>query len=211
MSPTILFEDSEIIVCIKPAGVTSEDGVLPGMPSMLERDGKKPLVVHRLDREVSGVMVFAKTKSAASKLSAQIVDKSFKKQYAAVVDGHVESMARLEHLLFHDRSKNKTFVVDRQRAGVKKAILNYKKLGETEYNGNKLSLLNIDLETGRTHQIRVQLAYEKASIFGDKRYGSKFGGNIALFSKGLSFRSPTDDKELKFLAPLPNVLPWNLF
>ena len=211
MTPEILFENDNIIVCIKPAGITSEDSVKAGMPTLLETDGKKPYVVHRLDKEVSGVMVFAKTSVAAAKLSKQISNGLFKKQYVAIVEGEAEHEARLEDLLFHDRRLNKTYVVKRQRNGVKKAALKYICTGISEFDGKRLSFLNIDLETGRTHQIRVQFASRKMPIVGDRKYGSSFSGAVALMSKSVSFINPENNKQIEFSLTIPDTFPWNIF
>lgn len=206
-----IYEDEDIIVINKPGGVTSEDGKTPGLPSLLAENGKRPFVVHRLDREVGGLMVLAKKESAAARLSSQLQSGGFGKEYLAVVEGETESMGRYEDLLFHDRNRNKTYVVDRERAGVKKAVLSYARLSTADLDGMTLSLVKVKLETGRTHQIRVQFATRRHPIFGDRRYGSKCTGNFALFSSKLSFIHPVSGEVLRFSAEPEKTEPWSLF
>ena len=131
----ILFEDKHLVVCIKPRGVLSQEGAGETMPSLLAAErGGEFYPVHRLDKEVSGVMVYARTKEAAAKLSQLVSDHdAFRKQYLAVVEGvPKDAQGILEDLLFHDRFKNKTYVVDRMRGGVKAAKLSYEVLEEKE-------------------------------------------------------------------------------
>lgn len=211
MIPEIIFENKSILVVLKPAGVTSEDGKLPGVPTLLSKDGQKPLVVHRLDKEVSGIMVLAKTKSAAAALSKQITEGVFKKCYEAVVEGEPSDNDTLNDLLFHDKRLNKTYVVRRERKGVKEAVLHYKKIQTIVFENNKISKLFIELETGRTHQIRVQLASRKMAIIGDRKYGSSYVGKVALFSKKLKFIDPDSKRMVEFSAEPPKTFPWGLF
>lgn len=185
----ILFEDKHLLVCIKPRGVLSQDGTGETMPALLSAQcGGIFYPVHRLDREVSGVMVYARTREAAAKLSQLVGDhEKFCKQYLAVAEGILgEKEGVLEDLLFHDRFKNKTYVVDRMRGGVKAAKLSYRVLAEKEGK----SLLSIRLYTGRTHQIRVQFSSRGLPLAGDRRYGAAGGGDIALFSASLTFPHP---------------------
>ena len=190
------------MVCIKPRGVLSQEGTGETMPSLLAAErGGEFYPVHRLDKEVSGVMVYAKTRPAAAKLSQLVSDHdAFLKQYLAVVEGvPKESQGVLEDLLFHDRFKNKTYVVDRMRGGVKAAKLSYEVL---ETAGNK-SLLRIRLYTGRTHQIRVQFASRGLPLAGDQRYGAESDGPIALFSHSLAFAHPIT-REMITLSVMPD-------
>lgn len=187
----ILFSDSDIIVCIKPAGVLSQSSVKgeDNMVSLLEKNnGAKIYPVHRLDREVSGVMVFAKTAFSAAELNRQIVERSFKKEYIALVHGKPDSSNGLmQDLLFKDSSKNKSFVVKRERKGVKKASLEYELINSKD----SLSLVKILLHTGRTHQIRVQFASRGMSLVGDRKYGAKDDFSaIGLWSYSISFTHP---------------------
>lgn len=204
----ILEKTNEYIVCIKPAGVLSEDTV-GGMPSLLADGNKKPLVVHRLDREVSGVMVFANGNKTAAELSRGITDKTFNKEYLAVVEGDVGSGTVLEDLLFYDRTKSKTYVVNRERKGVKKASLEFLRLAITETENGTVSLVKIKLHTGRTHQIRVQFASRKHPILGDRKYGSNINSKVALFSHKISFNLNGQNYEFKALPD--NIYPWSLF
>ncbi len=209
-NPEILFRDGYIAVCRKPAGMlaTDEPG---GLPEFVKKASNKKeiFVVHRLDREVSGLIVYALTPKAASILSSQITDGSFEKQYYAVVHGEPEQPdGRLEDLLYHDPRTNKTFIVDRERKGVRKAELEYKTL-ETK---DGLSLLQIHLISGRTHQIRVQFGSRKLPLCGDRRYGSgKEDCDIALLSEVLRFVHPKTGEKLEFSVKPLNQSPWNLF
>lgn len=167
------------------------------MPSFLAmHTGGEIYPVHRLDKEVGGVMVFAKDKKTAAFLSSQVSDRTMEKEYLAVVEGApTEREGQMEDLLFFDRSKNKAFTVKRERKGVKKAILTYRLLDEEK----GLSLLRIRLLTGRTHQIRVQLSSRKMPIVGDRRYGSKReSGIIALWSCYISFVHPFTKEKMAF-------------
>lgn len=195
----ILFEDKYLAVCIKPRGVLSQEGTGETMPSLLAAQcGGTFYPVHRLDKEVSGVMVYARTKEAAAKLSQLVSDhEAFRKQYLAVVEGTLaEREGVLEDLLFHDRFKNKTYVVDRMRGGVKAAKLSYEVLEEKEGK----SLLRIRLYTGRTHQIRVQFSSRRLPLAGDRRYGAAGDGNIALFSESLVFPHPITREMISVFA-----------
>lgn len=194
----ILFSDEHIVVCVKPVGILSQAD-LNGGESMLSTlsslYGCEIYPLHRLDKGVSGVMVYAKTKFAASKLSQDIAEHRFKKEYLAVVNGLPNENGEMVDLLFKDSRKNKSFVVKRMRKGVKEARLSYwliKSLGEK-------SLVRILLHTGRTHQIRVQFASRKMPLLGDKKYGDNTEyNNIALLSYRLVFNHPKTDQELVF-------------
>lgn len=180
------------------------------MPELLkESTGAKDIFcVHRLDRDVGGVMVYAKTSSAAAGLSAAITQKSFVKKYLAVVQGQTEAHAALRDLLFHDVRKNKTFVVDRPRKGVKEALLEY----ETLKSDGELSLVDITLHTGRSHQIRVQFASRKMPLAGDRKYGSRFREMpLALWAHSLSFPHPVTGEIMRFEVSPPSYAPWNKF
>ncbi|MCQ2480386.1 MAG: RluA family pseudouridine synthase, partial [Clostridia bacterium] len=170
----ILFEDKHLIFAVKPKGVLSQSGEGENMIDLLSEGRGEIFPIHRLDKSVSGVMVFAKTKAAAGKLSAMVQNNEIKKEYLAVVCGKPqEESAVLEDLLFKDSSKNKSFVVKRMRKGVKKASLEYETMGTVIDEGKELSLLKILLHTGRTHQIRVQFSSRKLPLLGDGRYGGK--------------------------------------
>lgn len=205
----ILENNKEYIVCIKPSGVLSEDGKANSLPLLLAEGEQRPLVVHRLDKEVSGVMVLAKTQKTASELTKQITDKTFKKEYFAIVSGEVEEHGILEDLLYHDRVKNKTYTVKRERKGVKPAKLEFWRLGSAETENGAVSLVKVKLYTGRTHQIRVQFASRKHPILGDRKYGSDTNCQIALFSRLLGFK--IGEKNVEFTAVPECVFPWDTF
>ena len=216
MSITILYEDTHLVVCLKPRGVLSQTDSRgnPAMPELLEECcGGTIYPVHRLDGEVSGVMVYAKTKAAAAKLSQLVSDHDrFVKTYYAVVEGKPEPAdGILEDLLFHDRFKNKTYVVDRMRGGVKSAKLSYETLATVEAGEGLMTLVKIRLYTGRSHQIRVQFSSRGMPLAGDKKYGSKTGGAIALFSCGLCFDHPVIKKKMDISALPPADIPWTMF
>lgn len=197
----ILFKDEHIVVCIKPSGVLSAKDASgkPNMTDLLaeELNCENVYPIHRLDREVSGVMVFALTSSAAARLSSDAADHTrFVKEYMAVVKGCPNEPAGIfEDLLFKDSSKNKSYVVKKMRRGVKKAKLSY----EVLENADDKTLVKVRLFTGRTHQIRVQFASRKMPIVGDRKYGGTSDENgIALYSVGISFHHPETNELLTF-------------
>ncbi len=207
MTIEILLEDAFLIACLKPAGVLSEQQ----MPALLKEQtgyAGEYFVLHRLDREVSGVMLFAKSKFAAAALSAQIADRKLQKEYLAVVHGApAQNTGVLEDFLFKDSKRNKSFVVKRQRKGVKAAALSYVVLGQKQ----DLSLVKIRLHTGRTHQIRVQFSARQMPLYGDKKYGGHDNAPIALFSHKIVCAHPKTGEMLSFHALPPAVFPWDLF
>ena len=215
MKTEILFEDKNIAVCIKPAGIISQSsGTENDMISLLnahfEENGEKAQAfpVHRLDRETSGIMVYAKNSHSAAELSKQAEQNKIRKHYYAVIQGVSEEKSGvLTDLLFRDKQKNKTYVVNRMRKGVRDASLEYKVIGEAD----GLSLLDILLHTGRTHQIRVQFASRKMPLVGDGRYGGG-SGKLALFAHTLEFLHPVTKEFLSFSAkPDFSDFPWDKF
>lgn len=207
----ILFQDGQLVVCLKAPGVLSETG---GMPELLsDLIGGSIYCVHRLDRAVGGVMVFARTKEAAAALSAAIAAGKMKKRYLAVVCGKPEEKnAVLKDLLYHDASRNKSYVVKRMRRGVRQAELCYTLLETSRIGSEEISLLDVELRTGRSHQIRVQLASRGLPLAGDGRYGSPFRDcGIALWSHSLAFPHPVTGEEMRFSAPPPDSFPWTAF
>lgn len=206
----ILFEDKDIIVCIKPVGILSQADS-GGGDSMISRlssyTGNVVYPLHRLDKEVGGVMVFAKTKKAASVLSRAIANKNFKKEYIACVHGEpTETKGEMRDLLFKDTRKNKSFVVKRERKGVKEALLEYEVIKTFKREDESYSVVKILLHTGRTHQIRVQFASRKMPLAGDKKYGAKdVFKNIALWSFCIGFNHPESGETMKFSAE-PEIL-----
>ena len=195
----ILFEDKDIVVCIKERGILSQEGKAGErtMPLLLREELKSEIYpVHRLDKDGGGVMVYAKNKKSAASLSAQVSDRTMEKEYLAVIEGTPgEKEGELSDLLFFDKAKNKSFTVKKERRGVKKALLSYKVISEKD----GLSLVRVTLHTGRTHQIRVQFASRKMPLVGDRRYGSrKESGIIALWSCYISFMHPVTKEKMIF-------------
>lgn len=191
----ILFSDNDLAVCLKPVGMDTEEQVPTALKEQL---GGDIFTVHRLDKKVGGVMVYARTKSAAAELSRLIQNGQMVKEYVAMVHGDVPETGDWEDLLFKDSRKNKVFVVKRQRAGVKAARLEF-----TRLSGGKTSLVRIRLHTGRSHQIRVQFASRGFPLIGDHKYGAKDDVSAPmLYSCCISF--PYKGKPLHF-SSLP---PW---
>lgn len=188
----IITQTPDFVICIKPVGADSEKE----MPQLLAQVLPGEFFpVHRLDMGVGGLMVFARSKQAAAKLGALIAQGQLKKEYLALVHGcPEEKTGRMEDLLWKDSRKNKVFVVKRQRAGVRPAALRYQVVRAGEE-----SLVRVFLETGRSHQIRVQFASRGFPLVGDHKYGSRAKETeIRLFSAGLEF--PWNGKRLRFEA-----------
>ena len=158
----ILYSDRDLAVCVKPVGLDSE---LEVPKALKETVGGEIFPLHRLDKNVGGVMVYARTKQAAAALSKAIQDGQMVKEYVAKVHGTPPQEGILTDLLFKDSRKNKVFVVKKARAGVKEAKLQYRLLGE--------SLVHVRLFTGRSHQIRVQFSSRGFPLVGDHKYGSR--------------------------------------
>ena len=181
----ILEQNAAYVVCIKPAGIPSQGEGLDAMPVRLAAEvGGEIYPVHRLDQAVGGVMVYARTKQAAAALSRAIQEGRMEKDYLAVLTKPMaEASGTLRDLLYHDRVKNKTYVVKRKRNGVKEAVLDY----ETLASGAEGTLVRVHLHTGRTHQIRVQFASRGMPLVGDGKYGSrKNAASPALWSYALT-------------------------
>lgn len=212
----VLFEDKFIIIVEKPAEVLSEpDGKNADIVTLASEHVCKPcFLVHRLDRNTGGAMVLSKMQKATGKLSEAIQNREFEKEYIAVVKGVPEEREGVfEDLLFKDSQKNKTFVVKRERKGVKKASLEYKVLETAEHpEHGKISLVKVKLHTGRTHQIRVQFASRKMPLLGDGKYGSRDNRcETALWSFRLAFRHPITGENIEAKSLPPEKYPWNLF
>ena len=173
----ILFSDRDLAVCIKPVGLDSEMEVPRALKDQL---GGEIFPLHRLDKNVGGVMVYARTKVAAAKLSKAIQEGAMVKEYVAKVHGNPPEGDVLTDLLFKDSRKNKVFVVKKPRAGVKEAKLQYRHLGE--------GLVHVKLFTGRSHQIRVQFSSRGFPLVGDHKYGSRAEATAPmLFSCRITF------------------------
>ena len=211
----ILYEDNHIIVVVKKPGIptqedkTGDKDMLTIVKEYIKVKYNKPGnvylgLVHRLDRMVGGVMVFAKTSKAASRISEYIRQKNVKKRYLAVVNGTLpvsDQKVELRNYLVKNERLNMSRVVESTTKGSKEAILEYKVLKNFTYNGKDYSLVDIDLHTGRHHQIRLQFAHIGHPLYGDIKYGqkvNKVGQNLALFSYYLSFFHPTKDEYLEF-------------
>ena len=214
----VLFEDKSIIVCEKPVGVLSERGMNPRercMPTLLEAQTRtfRVDVVHRLDKAVGGVMVFSKNAKASAGLSRTIAQHEMTKEYLAVVAGcPAAPQGEWRDILFRDKQKNKSFVVNRMRQGAKEAVLDYEVLQTVTHGEDTVSLLKIRLHTGRTHQIRVQCASRQMPLLGDEKYGSRIPvKNIALWSHHLAFAHPVTRKPVDITLPPPATAPWSWF
>lgn len=218
---TILYEDQDILVVVKPAGQESQSGrkfsmdLLSEIKNELARREKcvNPYVavVHRLDRPVSGVMVYAKTKAAAAALSRQIQQGTMKKRYYALLTRPISPKdGVLEHMLVHDKMANCSHVANKGEVGAKKAVLRYRTVDGSGFHGfdsmkkdGTLPMVDIELLTGRHHQIRVQFAAMGCPLVGDRKYGQEEQGNvnsncIALCAYQLSFRHPRTGKTVVF-------------
>ena len=173
----ILYSDKDLAVCIKPVGLDSEAEV-PG--ALKEQLGGEVFPLHRLDKNVGGVMVYARTKAAAAALSKAIQNGDMVKEYVAKVHGEPPQSGVLTDLLFKDSRKNKVFVVKKARTGVKEAKLQYRHLGD--------GLVHVRLFTGRSHQIRVQFSSRGFPLVGDHKYGSRTEESAPmLFSCRITF------------------------
>ena len=189
----VIFEDDALVVCIKPRGVLACADA-SGKESMNDLLAPRTVYpVHRLDREVGGIMVFAKDSKTAAFLSNP---DSLVKEYLAVFEGDLPDEGEMIDLLYHDRIKNKTYVVKRKRNGVKEARLSYRIVSHE----NGICTAQVRLFTGRTHQIRVQFASRGCPLIGDKKYGANSSGTIGLTAFRLTLRHP-NGKTMTFTLP----------
>ena len=217
----ILFEDNHLLFVEKPFGVivqedsTKDMDLLNILKDYLKCKYAKPGniflgLVHRLDRPAGGVMVFAKTSKAASRLSEQVRNRSIGKTYFAVVEGILTKKEDfLENWLVKNHDKNLVKVVDKHR-DAKLAKLKYK----VKMEKNNLSLIEVKLETGRFHQIRVQFSHIGHPLCGDLKYGGRqntYYNGISLWAASLTIMHPTSKEELKITSPMPDIFPWSLF
>ena len=203
----VVYADEAIAVCVKPSRVLSTDEP-GGMPELVRQTlGTEDVrTVHRLDRVVSGLMVLARSAQAASELSRQIRDDQFEKEYQAVIHGQPkEKEGRLTDLLFRDKARKMTMVVPEMAKGVQPAALRYRFLAGNQ----QLTKVQIMLETGRTHQIRVQFASRDLPLVGERKYSTLDDPcEIALWSYRLAFCHPTTGKYMEFTKEPPRVYPW---
>ena len=212
----VLYEDNHIIVVVKEPNIivqeddTKDKDLLTMVKEYVKEKYNKPGnvylgLVHRLDRPVGGIMVFAKTSKAASRLSEQIRNNEFKKTYYAIVMGKLDKTGTFKDKLLKDE-KNNIVKVDPKG---KESILNYEVV---DYKDN-MSLVKVDLVTGRSHQIRVQFSSRNYPLYGDQKYNvnSNVGEQIALFSNSITFIHPTTKEKMTFSLDLPKCKPWNIF
>ena len=206
----ILYQDNSILVCVKRPGILSQGAPDSGenlLALLSQQCGGETYPVHRLDRGVGGVMVSARTSRAAAALSQAVQQGKLVKEYLCLVSGAPEAAeGTFQDLLFHDSSRNKTFVVRRMRKGVKEASLSYRVLDTAQGR----SLVHVRLHTGRTHQIRVQFASRGMPLLGDRKYGGAPAEQIALWSWRLSFPHPATGAVMDFRLA-PEGSPWDGF
>ena len=218
----ILYEDKYLIVCEKPVGVESQvssknKSDMPTLLSEYRRDNGEDGyigVVHRLDTATGGAMIYSKREDMTGKLSALVQSGDYKKTYLSVVHGEPEEKTgEMRDLLFHDKMKNKSYVCAKKRSGVREAILNYRTLETvTAENGEKMSLVEVELITGRTHQIRVQFASRKMPLVGDGKYGSRDNHTTcALWSHKVEFTHPVTKNRISCESMPEASYPWDTF
>ena len=205
----IIYADNYIVVAQKPFGVLSTDEP-GGMPELLREAlaTENVRTVHRLDRVVGGLMLFARSRHSASDLGKQIMERGIAKEYFAVCRGCPEAKkGSMRDYLVRDKKERKTYVSTETDPEAQEALLDYEVLEEQ----NGLSAVHIRLHTGRTHQIRAQFSSRGLPLFGDKKYGGGEEGNIALWSCRLNFTHPKSGEDMNFFLPPPNSYPWSGF
>ncbi len=203
----IIYQDADIVVCVKPPRVLSTDEP-GGMPELVRQAlGTEDVrTVHRLDRVVSGLMVLARNAHAASELSRQIREDAFQKEYIAVVHGiPEEDTGRFCDLLLRDKARKMTMVATEPGKGVQEAVLTYQVLARND----SMSRVRIQLQTGRTHQIRVQFASRGLPLIGERKYSTlEDPCEIALWSYRLAFTHPKTGEPMEFILEPPADYPW---
>lgn len=207
----LIYSDPSILVVKKKAGIAAqpERGAKDSLLSLLTKEYSAVFPIHRLDRETGGVLVFARSSAAAAALSEALREGGFEKEYLAVTaSGALPESGKMEDYLLHDTVKNKSFAVSSEKKNAKRASLVY----ETLAHSGIFRLVKIHLETGRTHQIRVQFASRKSPLVGDRKYGGILAPELALFSTRLAFPHPNTGELLSFSALPPiHALPWTAF
>lgn len=209
----IIYSDKRILVCIKPVGIVSVDEP-GGLPDAVRAHLGDPQAcvrpVNRLDQPVGGIMVLARSREAARRLSLQVQGRTFDKEYLAVVHGvPTQREGEMCDLLTRSKTERRSYVTDTPGKDVQQARLCYRLL---EVSGG-LSLVKIALDTGRTHQIRTQFSSRGMPLVGDRKYGAPAQdmSGIALWSNTIGFIHPQTDEQLRFSAPPPKAWPWTEF
>ena len=207
----LIYQDRDIIVCVKPPRVVSTDEP-GGVPDLVRQElgdaSANVRTVHRLDRVVSGLMVLARRSKAASELSRQIREGEFQKEYLAVLHGSpAQDRAELRDLLLRNKQERKTYIVQEPGKDVQEAVLEYRVINRAK----DLTRVRIRLHTGRTHQIRAQFSGRGLPLVGDRKYGSgEDDCEIALWSYRLAFRHPYTGEPMEFILEPPAVYPWSI-
>ena len=207
----LIYQDPHIVVCVKPARVLSTDEP-GGVPDLVREALGNPeadvRTVHRLDRVVSGLMVLARSPQAASALSQQVRDRTFGKEYLAVVHGVLEqNQGTYRDLLLRNKQERKTYIVQEPGKGVQEAVLDYRVIRHTE----DFSRVHIVLQTGRTHQIRAQFSGRGMPLVGDRKYSTRNDPcEIALWSYRLTFCHPVTGEPMEFSMEPPEIYPWTV-
>lgn len=212
--PKILYEDTHLLLIEKPMGVPSQEAEGDCIPHRLAQRGYPVKVVHRLDKPTGGVMAYARTDKAAAKLSPLVGQHDrFQKEYLAVVQGVPDDAeGSYTDLLYHDVKRNKSYVVDRTRKGVREAKLEYFVLETVATDEGTFSLIRVHLHTGRTHQIRVQFASRQMPLYGDSRYGGVKGVHLGLWSHRLTLPHPVSGATISAQSdPNRDIAPWCYF
>lgn len=222
MHINVLYEDNHLLIVEKPVNIAVQEDaskdmdLLNMLKSYIKEKYNKPGdvylgLVHRLDRPVGGVMVFARTSKAASRLSNELRKQQIYRKYKAIIRGTLPNkQGELVDYLYKDRKKNLVSVVSSKNKDGKKAILEYKVLSKKD----NLSMLEVELKTGRSHQIRVQLANQGTPLYGDQKYGghvNKHGQQMALWASSLSVKHPTKDEMITVESEPPKEYPWAEF
>ena len=197
----IVYQDDDIVVCQKPYGISSQKSDKENMVDNLAMlTGGSIYPVHRLDIQTTGLMVYAKNEKSASILSNQIANRKLEKEYLCLCHGSLEGQGEMVDFLYHDRIKNKSFVVKTKRKGAKEARLEFKVISQKQAGECGLFLVHVKLFTGRTHQIRVQFASRGCPLYGDGKYGACDNEKIHLHSTRIAFLHPTTNKPMEFTS-----------
>lgn len=215
----IMYKNKNLVVVYKPPGMPTQSDTSGDMDAMsMTRDELSRLgepselwLVHRLDRVVGGLIVFARNKRTAANLSELVGGNGMEKEYLAVVEGRAEG-GILQDYIYKDSAKGKAFVVDKARKGAKMAELEYSSIAEADAERGIYTLVKIKLHTGRFHQIRVQFASRRMSLVGDGKYGSHDNKSKmpALFAARLAFKTENEEADVRRLPDI-NEYPWSLF